>query len=102
MAKPKITSECCYCNRKFSKNVIISVEHIVPRSCGGSNNLTNLIYACRECNQIRGNMSFFEFYEMVNSLLNNNRVIRLKSYTREDLQKILNNLKTQLCQNKQI
>lgn len=98
MAKAQLTNKCCYCDRKFSKTIIRSVEHIIPRSFGGSNDLNNLIYACKECNSLRQNMSFLDFRNMIKSLLNNNRVIKLRSYTREDIQNILNNLENQLCQ----
>lgn len=31
-----------------------TVDHVVPRSYGGTNAITNLVAACRECNQQRG------------------------------------------------
>lgn len=100
MARLQLSKNCCYCDREFNKNVVRSVEHIIPRSLGGTNNLNNLIYACRDCNQIRKNMSFLEFRDMINSLISNNKVVKLKSYTRADLQNILNNLEKNLWNNK--
>lgn len=31
-----------------------SIEHIVPRNKGGSNELTNLAFACKSCNGMKG------------------------------------------------
>lgn len=33
----------------------MTLEHIVPQSCGGSNEMTNLVLACSDCNNTRGN-----------------------------------------------
>lgn len=86
---------CCYCNRKFNNKVKISKEHIIPRSKGGTNDKINLIYACIECNQLRQNMSFKDFRNMIDNLLKNNRTLKIRSYTRYDLQNILYNLNIQ-------
>ena len=91
---PKET-KCCYCNRMFNKKVIRSNEHIIPRSHGGTNDKINLIYACRDCNQIRENMSFKEFRDYIDNLLSNNKTVKLKSFSRIDLQNILHNLNEQ-------
>lgn len=31
-----------------------TVDHIVPKSCGGTNDPSNLVACCKECNQIKG------------------------------------------------
>ena len=49
---------CAYCK---AKNVPLEVEHIVPRSRGGSNRITNLALSCRKCNQAKGNQTAEEF-----------------------------------------
>ncbi|HRW94176.1 MAG TPA: HNH endonuclease, partial [Thermotogota bacterium] len=43
--------KCAYCG---AENVPLEIEHIVPRSKGGSNRLDNLTIACRSCNQEKG------------------------------------------------
>lgn len=50
---------CCYCNRKLflthgRRGDSFTVEHIDPRSNGGSNKPDNLTGACRRCNELRG------------------------------------------------
>lgn len=34
---------------------MLTSDHVIPRSLGGSNSLTNRIPLCRECNQLKGN-----------------------------------------------
>lgn len=44
--------ECAYCQMK---GVPLQVEHIDPRSRGGSDRVSNLCIACEKCNQKKGN-----------------------------------------------
>jgi 5-methylcytosine-specific restriction endonuclease McrA len=50
--------KCAYCGKN---NVPLEVEHIVPKSRGGSNRISNLTLACRECNIKKGNKTAEEF-----------------------------------------
>lgn len=43
--------ECAYCD---AKNTPLEVEHIVPKSSGGSDRILNLTLACNPCNQKKG------------------------------------------------
>ncbi|WP_240041570.1 MULTISPECIES: RNA-guided endonuclease IscB [Okeania] len=47
----------------------LEVEHIVPRSKGGSNRVSNLAIACHQCNQNKGAMDIREFLENKPSIL---------------------------------
>jgi 5-methylcytosine-specific restriction endonuclease McrA len=49
---------CAYCG---AENVPLEVEHIVPKSRGGSDRVSNLTLACRDCNQEKGNRTASEF-----------------------------------------
>ncbi len=49
---------CAYCERS---NLRLEVDHIIPKSCGGTNRLSNLVLACQSCNQQKGNLSVKEF-----------------------------------------
>jgi len=42
---------CAYCGQT---NVPLEVEHIVPRTRGGSNRVSNLTIACHDCNDAKG------------------------------------------------
>jgi len=50
--------KCAYCGKK---NVPLEVEHIVPKSRGGSDRVSNLTIACHECNQKKGDLTAEEF-----------------------------------------
>ena len=69
--------KCAYCGKK---NVPLEVEHIVPKSRGGTNRVSNLTIACHTCNQTKGN-------ELVSDFLKNKP---------EDLKKIQQQQKTPL------
>lgn len=47
---------CQYCYEEG-----FTVDHIIPRTAGGSNNINNLICACSKCNSIAGNKIFETF-----------------------------------------
>jgi 5-methylcytosine-specific restriction endonuclease McrA len=49
---------CAYCGQT---NVPLAVEHIVPRSRGGSNRVSNLTIACHDCNQTKGKRTAAEW-----------------------------------------
>jgi len=54
----KFGRKCAYCD---AKNVPLEVEHIHPRSKGGSNRASNLTLACVACNQAKGNQEISDF-----------------------------------------
>ncbi len=54
----KFNRTCVYCN---AKNLPLEVEHIVPKSKGGSNRISNLTLACRPCNESKGNQDIQDF-----------------------------------------
>jgi 5-methylcytosine-specific restriction endonuclease McrA len=51
---------CAYCHGK-SGDPHLEVEHIVPRSRGGSDRVSNLALACHTCNQGKGDRTAVEF-----------------------------------------
>ena len=50
--------KCTYCG---AEHVPLEIEHIVPKSRGGSNRISNLTLACRPCNQRKGSQSIEVF-----------------------------------------
>ncbi|MDX2074797.1 MAG: RNA-guided endonuclease IscB [bacterium] len=54
----KFGRKCVYCD---AKNVPLEIEHIIPKSRGGSNRVSNLTLACHPCNQKKGNQTADEF-----------------------------------------
>ena len=45
--------ECNYCGAKMRKSDV-TVDHITPQACGGSDDSNNLTAACRHCNSQKG------------------------------------------------
>lgn len=54
----KWSRTCAYCD---ARNVILEKDHILARSKGGSNRVSNLALACRPCNLAKGNQDVREF-----------------------------------------
>jgi 5-methylcytosine-specific restriction endonuclease McrA len=50
--------QCIYCH---AKNIPLQIDHIVPRSLGGSDRVDNLTLACSPCNQKKGSLSLEAF-----------------------------------------
>ncbi len=54
----KFNRTCVYCG---AKDVPLEVEHIKPKSKGGSNRVSNLAIACVSCNQAKSNLDIRQF-----------------------------------------
>jgi 5-methylcytosine-specific restriction endonuclease McrA len=54
----KFQRHCAYCGKTGTP---LEVEHIIPKSLGGSDRLSNLTLACHYCNQAKGNQTADEF-----------------------------------------
>lgn len=50
--------KCVYCN---AENARLEVEHILAKSKGGSNRVSNLTLACRKCNETKGSQPIAQF-----------------------------------------
>ena len=54
----KWNRRCAYCG---ASDQALEVEHLVPKSRGGSDRISNLALACHACNQAKGNLTAAEF-----------------------------------------
>ncbi len=45
---------CQYCGKHFPKEEL-TMDHVVPKSRGGKTEWTNVVTACKKCNQRKGN-----------------------------------------------
>jgi len=54
----KFKHRCAYCGKN---NVPLKVEHIIPKTRGGTNRISNLTISCEKCNQKKNNMTAEEF-----------------------------------------
>ncbi len=59
--------KCAYCG---VENVSFEVEHIHPKSKGGTDRISNLAIACHNCNQEKGNRDIRDFLSGKPDLLN--------------------------------
>ncbi len=63
----KWNRQCAYCS---VENVPFEIEHIQPKSRGGSDRVSNLTLACHDCNQKKGNQDVRVFLAAKPDLLN--------------------------------
>ncbi len=47
---------CCHCGRKTYFGYGATVDHFIPISKGGSNDVRNLIMLCKDCNEDKGDL----------------------------------------------
>lgn len=58
--------ECAYCG---TADTPLEVEHVVPRSRGGSNRISNLTLSCHDCNQEKGALPLDTFFTFGKGML---------------------------------
>ncbi|BAZ66118.1 hypothetical protein NIES4106_08650 [Fischerella sp. NIES-4106] len=63
----KWNRQCAYCG---VKDVPLEIEHIQPKSKGGSDRISNLCLACHKCNQRKGNKDIKDFLKGKSDILN--------------------------------
>jgi 5-methylcytosine-specific restriction endonuclease McrA len=61
------------------KNLPLQIDHISPKSRGGSNRVSNLTLACQSCNLAKGNLLLEEFVKDAA------KVKRILSHTKRSL-----------------
>lgn len=50
---------CAYCKRTGA----LTIDHVIPRSQGGTNDISNLVLACADCNSSKGNRTVDQWCE---------------------------------------
>lgn len=50
---------CAYCGDMPN---FLTIDHVIPRSQGGTNDLSNLLPACVDCNQSKGSTALCNWY----------------------------------------
>ncbi len=63
IAYRRTRNTCVYCSRRLPKKEL-SLDHLVPKSVGGSNAAWNLVTSCVSCNRSRGNMELDRWLQM--------------------------------------
>lgn len=49
---------CIYCGKEDEK---LTIEHILPRSCGGEDIADNVVMVCKNCNSSKGGKRLYEW-----------------------------------------
>lgn len=60
---------CCYCGATLESGAHLTLDHLRPRSRGGSHEASNLVTACGRCNSSRGSRPWRTFAAAVASYL---------------------------------
>jgi len=66
---------------KENPELACTIEHVLPRSKGGRDDVNNIVFACSRCNQLRGSVPYEVFREFARSILQsypNTNVIQLR------------------------
>ncbi|OQY49747.1 MAG: HNH endonuclease [Candidatus Parabeggiatoa sp. nov. 2] len=72
-----LLEKCAYCGKT---NVPLEIEHIQPKSKGGSDRISNLTIACVPCNQKKGNRPVEDFLKRKPKILK-----KVKAQTKKSL-----------------
>lgn len=85
---------CAWCGAKVEDGTQLTLDHLVPHCKGGSNDETNLVTACKHCNDSRGARGVTKFSEVVAAYVNHGvlakRILQhVKSCARRDLKPFL-------------
>jgi 5-methylcytosine-specific restriction endonuclease McrA len=73
----KFNRTCVYCGKK---NLPLEIDHVIPKSKGGSDRVSNLTLACHSCNQTKGKLFVEEFLKDKPEILK-----RIKSHLKKSL-----------------
>ena len=62
IAKMKGGNYCWYCGEDFEDKRKLTIDHVFPRSEGGTNDIDNIIMVCKHCNSSKNNTDLLEWY----------------------------------------
>ena len=61
--------QCFYCGMQAKRLAKLTVDHVVPRSQGGTSELGNLVLACRPCNVRKGGKTIAQWKQELEYML---------------------------------
>ncbi|MFC4306391.1 HNH endonuclease [Cohnella boryungensis] len=86
---------CFYCNKQFTPNTVVEVDHFIPWSFIHNDQLWNLVLACRTCNNSKSNKIADTLY--LEKIIDRNQLLiendynfdeEMKTYTAEKLKEL--------------
>lgn len=80
----KSNGKCAICGKpvKFKK---MTVDHKIPLSKGGTNDISNLQLAHLICNRAKTDLVSDEFVELAKRIVRHNRWLKIKSYFAKEI-----------------
>lgn len=75
----RYNGRCVICGKPVSFKRM-TIDHKVPLSAGGTNQIENLQLACLSCNQMKGRMNMEEFWESVRHVYRRYRWLKVKLF----------------------
>jgi len=60
---------CAYCGADIDKNGDWHIEHVIPKSDNGNNDISNLLPSCRLCNQEKYSRNIGEYRALLHEKL---------------------------------
>lgn len=73
----KFDGRCAFCGKKLQshnpnkRSTYVTKDHVIPRSKGGANSISNYIPLCSTCNGMKGSLSMEEFERQVYCIAGN-------------------------------
>lgn len=64
----KYNKKCAYCGNKISLEEM-KIDHLIPQSKGGTDDLENLMPSCEICNHYKDSHNFNKFKYLVNNII---------------------------------
>ena len=61
---------CAYCGQSIEAGASLCLDHLVSRCDGGSNHASNLVTACKRCNDSKNSRSVAKFADAVAAYVN--------------------------------
>lgn len=58
------SNRCAYCGKPPIDDNSLTIDHVRPKSMGGEDRTSNVIPACRECNQAKSSENWIAWYRM--------------------------------------
>lgn len=81
---------CAWCGTRLEDGVVLSLDHFIPHSEGGSNEASNLVTSCKRCNDSRGARSALKFARAVAQYLDSGiEAAAILKHVRECMQRAL-------------